>query len=337
MKKSAHLGVLVGFVLSGAILIYLLAQLEWGVFVAELGKLNIVWLPLLVLTFAGSNWIRAIRWQYLLPSDVNLSTMKLFSGVNLGTLATCVLPLRAGEFIRPWVISRSKQVTFPCAFSSVVTERVFDILAMLTLFIVTLGGIDNPPPWAIICAKALGGIAAAVLALMLVAYFQGDFTRRLAASVIDFFLKSKAPRLAAKLIEIANEFVSGLSAISSFKELLLIIFWSYALWLTMSGFYYMGILAFGSDLGFTAANAVNVCIALAVAAPSAPGFIGTFQIGCLAALNQIYGESSEFALAYSVVLHGVQMITAIFLGFWMLHFEGMTFSQLRTREQPASA
>jgi len=337
MKKSAHFGVLIGFALSGAILIYLLAQLEWGTFLSELGKLNTIWIPFLVLTIIGANWIRAIRWHYLLPSDAGISRMKLFSGVNLGTLATCVLPLRAGEFIRPWVISRSKKVSFPCAFSSVVTERVFDILAMLTLFIATLGGIDNPPPWATVCAKALGGIAAAVLALMLVAYFQGDLTRRIAANVIDFFLKTRAPRAAAKLIEIANEFVSGLSAISSFRELLLILFWSYALWLSMSCYYYMGIRAFGSDLGFTAANAVNVCIALAVAAPSAPGFIGTFQIGCLAALHQIYGESSEFALAYSVVLHSVQMITAVSLGFWMLHFEGMTFSQLRTREQPASA
>ncbi len=336
MKKS-HLGLLAGFALSGAILVYLLAQLEWETFFAELGRVNLFWLPLLVATFVASNWIRAIRWQHLLPNDVGLPTMKLFSGVNLGTLATCVLPLRAGEFIRPWVISRSKRVSFPCAFSSVVTERVFDILAMLTLFIVTLGGIDNPPPWAMVCAKALGVVAAAVVSVMILAYVKGDLTRKVSAAVINAMFAKAAPRAAAKLTEIADEFISGLNAISSGKELLLIVFWSYALWLCMSGFYYMGLLAFGSTLGFTAANAVNVCIALAVAAPSAPGFIGTFQIGCLAALHQIYGESSEFALAYSVVLHVVQMITAIALGFWMLHFEGMSFSQLRAREQSALA
>jgi hypothetical protein len=75
---------------------------------------------------------------------------------------------------------------------------------------------------------------------------------------------------------------------------------------------------------------LNLMIALAVAAPSAPGFIGTFQAGCLVALTVISGYSREFAMAYSVVTHVLQMTLVLGAGFVVLHLRGLRLAQLGT-------
>ncbi|MGA1531013.1 MAG: hypothetical protein ACO398_09770, partial [Kiritimatiellia bacterium] len=74
---------------------------------------------------------------------------------------------------------------------------------------------------------------------------------------------------------------------------------------------------------------LNVMIALAVAAPSAPGFVGTFQVGCIVALSTIYGYSKEFAMAYSMIAHVFQMALIVVAGIVVLQLRGMKFSQLR--------
>ena len=329
--SKARVSIAVGFVVSGAILFWLLSQLDWATFFRELSRVQLAYLPLFCLVLVLSQWIRALRWRLLLPSGLKVSTMDLFSACNLGTLATCVLPLRAGEFVRPWVLSRKKTVTFSRAFSSIVTERVFDVLAMLTLFVITLGGIENPPAWAPLCAKGLAVLATGILTVMLSAYFRPELVLRVMTRIFDVLFSKRAPQLCRKLEEMGSEFIQGLRAISSAKELLLVVIASYALWFSISLYFYFGLLSFGLDVGFDVANAVNVFVALAVAAPSAPGFLGTFQIGCVAALSQMYGYSEEFATAYSVVLHSLQMIVSVGLGFAMLQYEGMSFAQLRSR------
>src|SRR5690348_13929112 len=117
MGGKSHLGVLFGFAVSALILCFLLSRLEWELFVTELHRLSWIYLVPLFALFVLSYWIRAVRWQYLLPTGLGLSTFTLFSSVNLGAFATTLLPLRAGEFVRPWALSRSRRVSFSTGFS----------------------------------------------------------------------------------------------------------------------------------------------------------------------------------------------------------------------------
>jgi hypothetical protein len=72
---------------------------------------------------------------------------------------------------------------------------------------------------------------------------------------------------------------------------------------------------------------VTAVIAIAVSAPSAPGYIGAFQVGCTLALA-IFGISKSDAFAYSIVLHVTQFVGVIGAGLYSLAREGMTMRQL---------
>ena len=112
----------VSVLVSLAILAFLAYRLEWETFYQELGRIKLLYVPVLVLLVFAAFWIRALRWRHLLPSDADVSRIKLMEATLVGFTATFVLPLRAGEFIRPWVLSRWQPVSFSVGLKTTVRK-----------------------------------------------------------------------------------------------------------------------------------------------------------------------------------------------------------------------
>lgn len=307
-------------------------SIDWPKFLSALRSANLIHLPLLLVLFFGMYLIRALRWKHLLPSNLNPSLGNLLQAVLVGFFATAVLPLRAGEFVRPWFLSRLEPVSFSVGFASIIVERVFDVLVLMLLLTLCLPQISNTPPLVVAGARALTGLALCILVMMLISYFYSAAISRFAEKIFSLVLRGKRPHLQQTLSRILSELLQGLSAISSFRELLLVVFWSVVLWLEASFFFQVGIWVFGDYPSFWVGITVNSLIALAVAAPSAPGFIGTFQIGCVVALTHMYDYPQELSAAYSVFIHSVQFISTAIFGLFVLRRHGLNLAQLRTRD-----
>jgi hypothetical protein len=85
---------------------------------------------------------------------------------------------------------------------------------------------------------------------------------------------------------------------------------------------------FGIEGSVSFAVAIGVIIALAVAAPSAPGFIGVYQTACLAAFA-LFAYSEETAIAYSLVSHAHQYVAFVAYGIWVMFKYNLSFRELR--------
>ena len=330
---KAAVGTIIGIVVSIAIIFGLVLGMDWAEFNRALSKLQVIYLIPIVFLFFLSYLMRALRWKLLLPSHLELSTMKLFQALIVGAFASAILPLRAGEFLRPWALSKWQPVSFATWFASVVTERVFDVLAMLTFLFLVLTQIPQPPELVTIGAKALGLFALGIMSIMIVSYFRAQTVLATTDRVFRLLFATRRPDVYRKLQQMAEEFVAGLRAISSLGELALVIGWSFALWFVIAIFYQLFLLSMGESPTLWVGMTVNVIIALAIAVPSAPGFIGTFQLGCVAALTTIYQYPREFSLAYSVVAHGIQFIFTLAAGMLVLQAEGLALKDLRKRAE----
>ena len=335
-SNSAKLGFLLGIALSAGLLLYLLSGLEWGVFFREIERVNLWYIIPLFAAHILAAWLRAKRWHYLVPGGKSIRTGRLWNGVSIGNLATYALPLRAGEFIRPWVLSRRKEVSFAAAFASIVTERVFDVLTMLALLGLCLSQIENPPQLVTVGARLLGVGALGILGVMVFTYFQAGKMIALCEWVCRRVF-ARFPALTDKILYLAHEFVSGLKAITSWTDLVVIIFWSFALWIECALIYHLVLLAFGEHPSLWVSQVLNVIIALAIAVPSAPGFLGTFQFGCVTALTGIYHYSQEFSMAYSVFQHSLQVIFTVITGTYALRSEGLRFGELKKSRETSTA
>ena len=328
-RNSSHrVAIIVTGLLSLAILIALGARLDWAVLWSELGQVNWVYLPVIVMITLATFWVRALRWRHLLPNGKEVSRMSLCEATLVGYTATFVLPLRVGEVIRPWFLSRWQPVRFSTGLASIVTERVFDALTLMALLGLTIGNLDSLPPLVSIGAQVVAVLALCILVVVVAAYLGATQIILWAERVIVLVFGKRFPRLADRLVLMVEDFLSGLRGVSSLRDLAWVVLWSGTLWGLLVLLYQVGLWSFGVDASLWVGVTVCVMIALAVAAPGAPGFVGTFQLGCVIGLS-IFGYPDEFSIAYSIVLHSLQAITVVVSGFFILHRRGLRMSDLK--------
>ncbi|NWK56253.1 flippase-like domain-containing protein [Verrucomicrobiaceae bacterium N1E253] len=327
---GARLAVWGSTVVGVLILVVLVWRLDWSLLVNELGRIRWAFVPGLIGMTLLTFWFRAIRWRHLLPKGERFSRTCLLEASLVGFAANFVMPLRVGELVRPWVMSRWQAIRFSSALASIVVERVFDVIALMVLFGFCVGRLPSVPDWVVFGVRVMGLGGVGLLLFVLVVYVQGARMIRVGERCLERFLGHRFPRFVAKLVDLMEEFVTGLKGISSLKDLAWAVLWSTALWGSLVMLYQFGLWSFGVDDSWWVGASVCVMIALAVAAPGAPGFIGTFQLGTVVALA-LFGYSEEFGMAYSLVLHALQVITVVLAGVFVLHRRTMSWSDIRQR------
>jgi glycosyltransferase 2 family protein len=89
---------------------------------------------------------------------------------------------------------------------------------------------------------------------------------------------------------------------------------------------------FGFDMptSFWFGVSCTVFLALAVAAPSAPGFAGVYELGCIAAFR-LFGLDAAIATSYAIVSHVYQYVFIIVYGVWVLMKYGLRVGELRNK------
>jgi glycosyltransferase 2 family protein len=279
-------------------------------------------LPMLGIT-VWSLYIRAQRWRILLRPVGTPSMRTLVAATNIGFMANMVLPLRMGEVIRPLLVSRKEREPLSGILATVVLERIFDMFTILFLFGISASAVavsDDVRQW----GYRLFGLAMIVGGSVALVRWQ----EALALRLLRLVLRPLPHRLADPVDHFFRGFVQALEILDSPWTFLQLLGWSLYLWVVIALIYLCGLLAFQLRAPLILGPVVITAVtAIAVSAPSAPGYIGAFQVGCTLALA-IFGISKSDALAYSIVLHLTQFVGVIGAGLYSLAREGMTMRQL---------
>lgn len=264
--------------------------------------------------------MRALRWRYILePAAGRLPFQALWRGVAIGMMVNNVAFARAGEPARAWVLSRTAPVTFSAALASLVVDRLFDALVIMLLLLgvvlmpgfpedATVGGISIERILILGSIVALVGLAGiAVVA---------SFPDRISA-IWQRVVGRVAPRVAERGLGIVQSFSSGLRVIRSARLTMIVFLLSLAQWLVNGASFWFAFKAVHLDASFSAALFLQSLIALAVAAPSAPGFFGVFEASAKVALA-VYGVEDTFAVSYGLGYHILTFLPITLIGFWYL-------------------
>ncbi|MDT8342247.1 MAG: lysylphosphatidylglycerol synthase transmembrane domain-containing protein, partial [Longimicrobiales bacterium] len=265
--------------------------------------------------------VRAFRWRVLLhPVDPDTALGSRFRALIIGFMANNLLPARVGEFARAWAFGRLEpRVGVSAAFGSLVVERILDGL-VLGIFLIGATLTPGFPTDALgpgfrgllSAALTLLGVMLAVLAALLL--FPRPVVR--AVSWAARFL----PRGLARLVVDALEaFLASLAVVRSPVLLASAFAWSLAFWFWHALSFYLGMRAFGIELGLVAAVFTEAVVGFAVALPAAPGFFGTFHVGAQFALETVYGAASAPTLAFAYAYHLGGFIPVTLLGLWYLN------------------
>jgi len=258
-------------------------------------------LPTAALLILGL-WLRAVRWRVLFFPMQGLSLSRLFDAVNIGYLASNLLPARAGDLIRAGLVSSTEPVSASQALATVVVERVLDVFTVV--FLLTLLLPILPIPTEIIRAGQVAGLSATAIALGLLVLS----TQRARGVRWTWVLFSHIPRIdGERWAERVGGLIDGLAVLRLPWALGQAAVWSLLLWLTTAGAFYLVMQAFRLSLPPTAAVFVLCATALGVILPATPGYLGVFDYVVVLALA-LFGVERSLALSYALVLHGATYI-----------------------------
>jgi uncharacterized protein (TIRG00374 family) len=299
MPSSKLVKNLIGLTISAALIVWLCFSQKWSEVWIQFQQIN-YWMTLPLLAIIITHfYIRALRWRYLLPkTEKNPSLNQLFDCIMMGNLATYVLPLRAGEFIRPYLLTHFSSHSFSTSFSSVIVERFFDLAVVLLTFAYVVTQVQGLPDWSKHGALLLGVMAIGILIFIIV----GSFFPKFALQIVSKFTFFLPVGIKNKIQKFMEDFLLSARVVSNLPNLLKIVLLSALVWTACYSFTLVGLHLLPGDFTILMALTLTSTVALAVAAPSAPGFIGVYQAACIASF-QIFGLSSEMAVTYSIVTH----------------------------------
>lgn len=274
--------------------------------------------------------LRAIRWRYFLaPAQADSPFRSRFAAVCVGFMANNLLPARAGELARAYAYSRLEPVSTATALATLVVERFLDGVAIMLLLVVALAHPDSPsgalPDELIAGIQWVSLFFAVILLFSLVLLVFPERSLRASATVADALLPT---RIAGALVTVTEQIVAGLASMRGWRLLLPAFAWSLAVWTMQSLSFWVGFFAFGIDLPFAAALLTNAAVALAVAVPSAPGYVGTFHAGAKLALTDVYGVAAASAIGFAAGWHLGGFIPITLMGLWYARRIGLSMRDL---------
>jgi len=278
-------------------------------------------------------YVRSWRWHYMLRPLKKIPTRTMFPIVCIGYMGNNIYPARAGEVLRAVVLKRREGVPISASLATVVVERIFDGVVMLGFVFLNLpelarltgssgvvGGL-NIRDLTLIGAVAFFG---ALLVFLLAAMFP-KITERIVNAFIDRFLPVK---IREKTRGLALRFLSGLEALRSPTDALMIFLTTVIIWLLETGKYWLVMHAFPMiiNVSFFALMLMNGIVNLMTTLPAAPGYVGTFDAPGIALL-QAYGVNGNIATSYTLVLHLALWLPITALGAYYFLREGFKWGQ----------
>ncbi|HJS47652.1 MAG TPA: lysylphosphatidylglycerol synthase transmembrane domain-containing protein [Gemmatimonadales bacterium] len=272
--------------------------------------------------------IRALRWRWLLHDDagIPIRTGAAWHAVALGFAANNVLPLRAGELVRVWVASRLGGVRLTAALSSVVVERVLDGLTLVGLLALALLLPGLPPD------VSMWGMPVARIATLAGVVFGGAFVIALLLVLhplpAERLVVRLAPaRLAGRVVGLLEGLRHGLSALASPGRLAGAVAWSIVLWLVNGASFALAFRAFDLPVPASGALLLQGVLAFGIAIPTAPGYVGVFEL-VIRAVLQLYGVPPGRGVSYAIAYHVTTFLPVILLGAWSLWRTPVAFHDL---------
>lgn len=319
-RKRFWLGLIVSLVL----LVYVFYQADPGRIWQSLQQAQYIYLiPGLALYFIGVG-VRALRWHFLLRSIKPIPSGDLFRTVVIGYMANDILPARMGEVVRAYILGEQAQVSKAATLVTIVVERVFDGLAMLTFVVVAsflLNFADDTVTARIRLVAVL--FIVAILALAILA----GMPRR-AERIGDFFVRRlPSESLRDRATRLMRSLLDGLGVLRSPADSFIVFVLSVVAWLFETGMYVVIAIGFNIVLPFPVFLLACAFANLVTIAPSTPGYVGVFDAPIIYTLT-LFGLDQNLATSYTLVLHATLILPVTLLGFYYLWRAGLSLGQM---------
>jgi uncharacterized protein (TIRG00374 family) len=311
MSSKLFLKILVSLVVGVVCVYYAVHGMDGREVVASIRALPAVGILAYLATLAVSHLFRCWRWGFLLrPLGVRVPMRRLIPISTVGFMAILALPVRLGEFVRPYFVARDGRVRMSAALGTVAVERIVDGLLISILFFVSylLSAGDGFSRELRVGAwlSLIGFLALTTFLALAQVWTNRTIELALRLSLLRWLAPAKADRIGDKL----RSLISGFKVMRDGRNFGLFLAHSVLYW-GANGFG-MWVLArqMGLGISVSAAFTTMAFTGVVLSLPNSPGLVGQFhaaiKLGLLAYLPASVVNAR--GMAYAIVLHGIQTV-----------------------------
>jgi glycosyltransferase 2 family protein len=271
-----------------------------------------------VLNYVAQGW----RWKLLLVPVGNTTVLRSTQAIYAGLFTNEVLPMRFGELVRAYLVSRWIAAPLTAVVPSMMVERWLDGIWMALA--IGLSAILVPLPKDLLEAGDVLG----VIVLMATALFVFVVLRKQRADAGPGDEESRGPGLWRRAGSVMTGLARGLKAIglsrpfylATIVSLLMLGLQALSFWLVMW--------AYGLPLSLWVGAVVFLIVHLGTALPNAPANVGTYQFFTVVGLT-LFGVDKTLATGFSVIVFVLLTFPLWILGFIALSQSGTTLLAIR--------
>jgi glycosyltransferase 2 family protein len=302
---------------------------------AHIRSANALYLLLGVAIIYGCFALRALRWR-VFQGNIGKAEFWPIYRLTLAGFAAILALGRAGEPVRPLLLSRKANIPIANMFGIYVLERLFDIVC--TAVIASVGLLLYSPhepvgPYSAVIQKGArtGGAVMAAGVMGVIAFL--TYLRFHGSGVAERTLEGWSSRQGwrSSVAKIVLGFVRGIQTIRSWRDLIQSVFISGIHWFLIALVYLLVCHAFGGKLGQLSFRDTLLLqsISLVGSVLQLPAVGGGQQALAFFAFVQVFGIEQEAATAAAIVIWLVTFASCGIAGIPLLIHEGFSFGQLK--------
>jgi glycosyltransferase 2 family protein len=317
MSRKLLIQAVLSLIVGTVCVVYAVHGMDGHAVLHALGSLGPRAVALYLLTLVVTHLFRTLRWEYLLRAlGTSLPFRRLLPISSAGFMAILALPVRLGEFVRPYLVARERHVRMSAMVGAVAVERIVDgLLISIVFFCAYLASAGALFTRELRAAAwlSLGGFVGLTL-FLIAAQIWTD--RTIAIALRMTLLTWLAPARAHQAGEKLRSLISGFRALADRRNFSIFLVQSLVYWASTG--LGMWILARQMHLPISigAAFAIMAFTGVVLTLPNSPGLVGQFhaaiKLGLSAYLPATVVNSN--GMAYAIVLHGIQTLWYIGAG-----------------------
>ena len=198
--------------------------------ISNLKNANYYWILLSMIFGFISNMSRSARWKILMePMGYNPRFHNVFMSVFIAYFANLALP-RLGEVSRCLPLAKYEKIPFEKSFGTVVTERAFDMVIFIILFVINVF-LQFSRLWGYLEEKVLDPLQEKFMSLSSLTNILILVVVLLLGTVALFLVfRNKNSKLLAKVKKTISGFADGLKSILYMKKPWVFIFHTLNIW-----------------------------------------------------------------------------------------------------------
>ncbi len=305
-----HLGLLMT---GAAAVLFILWKANPQELASSLGKASWSFLLASVAVLGCFYLLRALRWSIILRIRVPVGPLFLYSSV--GYLASSIMPLQAGELLKPELLRRRHHIPFLEGLGSVGVERLLDVFCLVILGSISL--LVLPPSlhrerWLTESLRTAGVFSSVGIIGLFLAVVISPRCGTLPSTIL---LRLPLPSaIRTRAINFIGCILQGATVLKTPVLFMLAILTTFLLW----GVNYLSVLLVFCSVG-TVVHPVTVLlgfaiVSLGVALPLTPAAIGQYEALWVLVFLALGVKPESSVVATGILSHGLILLVILLFG-----------------------